>query len=78
MSLPYPENIELNPDEPLPEWMLAAHAVETDDERLLDMIIDSMSVFDKFFSGMDRKDAKELLAAFEENGLKLILANEDV
>lgn len=78
MSLPYPENIELHPDEPLPEWMLAKNAEETDDERLLDMIIDSMSVFDKFFSGMDRKDAKELLAAFEENGLKLALAGEDV
>lgn len=71
-------NIELNPDEPLPEWMLAKNAEETDDERLLDMVIDSMEMFDKAFRGMSREDAKEIIASFKEHGLKLVFEDEDV
>jgi hypothetical protein len=72
MSLPYPENIELNPDEPLPEWMLSKHAEETDAERLLDLLEEALVEF-VHEPKLGRTGAEEVMKALESVGLKLEL-----
>jgi len=65
-------NIELNPDEPLPEWMLAKNAEETDSERVIDLLEEALGSYERL-GRIQRRDVMDLIATLEEHGLKLEL-----